>query len=204
MTEPEVSLVATPHGDARVHLLRPGGDAVGMMMLGHGAGGGVTAGDLRLASEEALRVGLETALVEQPYRVAGRKAPAPAAQVDEAWRAVVEHVRRDGPLVVGGRSFGSRVACRTSADVGASGVLCLAFPLHPPGRPEKSRLPELTAVTVPTLVVQGERDAFGVPEPRTLPATHTLVVVDGDHSLKKDASAIRSAVGGWLASVVSD
>lgn len=172
-------------------------------MLGHGAGGGVNAVDLRLATDVALGLGLAVALVEQPYRVAGRRAPAPAAHVDAAWCAVAEHVRvaelADVPLVVGGRSFGGRVACRTSADVGASGVLCLAFPLDPPGRPEKSRLPELTAVTVPALVVQGERDPFGVPDPQTLPSTVTLVVVDGDHSLKKDAPAIRAAITDWLA-----
>lgn len=202
MTEPDVSLVPTPYGDARVHRLEPADDARGLMMLGHGAGGGVTAVDLRLAAEEALRLGLAVALVEQPYRVAGRKAPSPPAQVDSAWSSVAEHVRVDGPLVVGGRSFGARVACRTSADVGAAGVLCLAFPLHPPGRPEKTRLPELTSVTVPTLVVQGERDAFGVPDPTTLPDGHTLVVVDGDHSLKKDAPAIRSAIAAWLTAVV--
>lgn len=102
------------------------------------------------------------------------------------------------PLVVGGRSFGARVACRTSADVGASGVLCLAFPLHPPGRPEKSRLPELMSVSVPTLVVQGQRDPFGVPDVATLPGNVTLVVVDGDHSLSKDAPAIRAAIATWL------
>jgi predicted alpha/beta-hydrolase family hydrolase len=203
MTEPTVSLVPTPHGDARVHLSEPA-RASGLMMLGHGAGGGVTAVDLRLASQVALDAGMAVALVEQPYRVAGRKAPAPPAQVDAAWCAVAEHLRRDGPLVVGGRSFGSRVACRTSDDVGAAGVLCLAFPLHPPGRPAKSRLAELTPVTVPTLIVQGARDAFGVPDPATLPGTHTLVVVDGDHSLKKDAPAIRAAVSGWLADVITD
>lgn len=203
MSGPVETLIPTPHGEARVYLADPAEDSVGLMMLGHGAGGGVTAPDLKLAADAALRAGLTVALVEQPYRVAGRKAPAPAAQVDAAWSAVVAHLHRDGPLVVGGRSFGSRVACRTSADVGASGVLCLAFPLRPPGRPEKTRLPELTAVTVPTLIVQGERDAFGVPDPTTLPAGHTLVVVDGDHSLKKDAPAIRAAVSGWLADVIN-
>jgi predicted alpha/beta-hydrolase family hydrolase len=173
------------------------------MMLGHGAGGGVTAHDLRLATEVALGAGLAVALVEQPYRVAGRKAPAPPTQVDAAWRAIAEHLRGvehgDLPLIVGGRSFGARIACRTAADVGAAGVLCLAFPLHPPGRPEKSRLSELTSVIVPTLVVQGERDPFGVPDPSTLPEGHTLVVVSGDHSLKRDALAIRTAVNAWLA-----
>ena len=199
----DVALVATPHGDARVHVMRPAGEPVGMMMLGHGAGGGITAHDLQLATDVALGAGLAVVLVEQPYRVAGRRAPAPPVQVDAAWRAVVEHVRvgdlAEVPLVVGGRSFGGRVACRTSADVGASGVLCLAFPLHPPGRPEKSRLTELTSVTVPALVVQGDRDPFGPLDPKTLPTWITLAVVSGDHSLKKDAPAIRAAVGDWLA-----
>jgi len=205
MTDLAVSLVPTPHGDARVHLALPADGAVGLMMLGHGAGGGVTAHDLRLATEVALSAGLAVALVEQPYRVAGRRAPAPPAHVDAAWRAVAEHLQSepgDLPLVVGGRSFGGRVACRTAEDVGASGVLCLAFPLHPPGRPEKSRLTELTSVTVPTLVVQGDRDAFGVPDPASLPGGITLVVVSGDHSLKKDAPVIREAIATWLAEVV--
>lgn len=206
MTEFADSLVPTPHGDARVHVARPAGAPVGLMMVGHGAGGGVTAHDLQLATEEALRAGLVVALVEQPYRVAGRKAPAPPAQVDAAWCAVVEHVHRgdlgDLPLIVGGRSFGGRVACRTSDDVGATGVLCLAFPVHPPGRPEKSRLPELTSVTVPTLVVQGERDPFGMPDPKSLPSNITLAVVSSDHSLKKDAPAIRAAITSWLGAVI--
>ena len=206
MADYAVSLVATPHGDARVHLAQPSGEPHGLMMLGHGAGGGVTAHDLQLAAEVALGAGLVVALVEQPYRVAGRRAPAPPAQVDAAWRAVAEHLRveelADLPLVVGGRSFGGRVACRTAADVGAAGVLCLAFPLHPPGRPEKSRLSELTAVTVPALVVQGERDPFGVPDVATLPSGHTLVVVSGDHSLKKDTPAIRQAIATWLAALI--
>jgi predicted alpha/beta-hydrolase family hydrolase len=205
MTDPVVSLVPTPHGDARVHLTRPADRPVGLMMLGHGAGGGVTAHDLRLAAEVALGAGIAVALVEQPYRVAGRRAPAPPAHVDAAWCAVAEHLRTergDRPLIVGGRSFGARVACRTAADVGATGVLCLAFPFHPPGRPEKSRLSELTSVTVPSLVVQGDRDPFGVPEPDTLPRGITLAVVSGDHSLKKDAPAIRVAVSTWLGDVI--
>ncbi len=175
-------------------------------MLGHGAGGGVSAPDMTLATEVALGLGHAVALIEQPYRVAGRKAPAPAAQVDAAWRSVAEQVHTgdlaDLPLVVGGRSFGGRVACRTSDAVGATGVLCLAFPLHPPGRPEKSRLPELTSVTVPTLVIQGDRDPFGVPDLRSLQDEVTLVVVSGDHSLKKDAPAIRSAISAWLADLI--
>jgi predicted alpha/beta-hydrolase family hydrolase len=206
MTDLAVSLVPTPHGDARVHMAGPADAPAGVMMLGHGAGGGVTAHDLQLATEEALRAGLAVALVEQPYRVAGRRAPAPPARVDAAWCAVAEHVHTgelgDLPLIVGGRSFGGRVACRTSDDVGATGVLCLAFPVHPPGRPEKSRLAELTAVTVPTLVVQGERDPFGMPDRESLPSNITLAVVSSDHSLKKDAPAIRAAITTWLAEVL--
>jgi len=207
MSDLEVSLVPTPHGDARVHVARPADAPGGLMMLGHGAGGGVTAHDLQLATEEALRAGLAVALVEQPYRVAGRRAPAPPAQVDAAWQAVVEHAHSaelaDLPLIVGGRSFGGRVACRTADGVGATGVLCLAFPVHPPGRPEKSRLAELTSVTVPTLVVQGERDPFGMPDRETLPSNITLAVVASDHSLKKDAPAIRAAIRTWLSVVLA-
>jgi predicted alpha/beta-hydrolase family hydrolase len=205
MTGFDVSLVSTPHGAARVHLARPAEGPRGLMMLGHGAAGGVNAHNLQLAAEVALDVGLVIALVEQPYCVAGRRAPAPPAQVDAAWCAVAEHVHGgdDLPLIVGGRSFGGRVACRTAGDVGAAGVLCLAFPLHPPGRPERSRLAELTSVTVPTLVVQGDRDPFGMPDPETLPANISLVVVSGDHSLKKDASAIHAAITTWVADVVS-
>lgn len=201
MLDLEVLEVPTAHGDARVHLARPTDDPRGLLMLGHGAGGGVAAPDLGLATQEGLAAGFAVALIEQPYRVAGRRAPAPLAQVDTAWRAAAEHlagVAPGGRLIVGGRSFGARVACRTATDVDASGVLCLAFPLHPPGRPEKSRLAELISVTVPTLVVQGARDPFGVPDAKTLPDNITLAVVDGDHSLKKDASAIRAALSAWL------
>jgi predicted alpha/beta-hydrolase family hydrolase len=131
--------------------------------------------------------------------VAGRKSPAPAGQLDTAWLAVVEHLRANElaglALVAGGRSLGARVACRTSAVTGAVGVLCLAFPVHPPGRPEKSRLEELDAVTVPVLVVQGDSDPFGMP-----PAAdgRKVVTVTGDHGLKKDLAAVRAAVADWL------
>src|ERR687887_1967694 len=147
-------IVETPHGPARVHL-HSANDARAALVLGHGAGGGVTAPDLVAATEAALAEGISVALVEQPYRVAGRRSPAPAHQLDAAWIAVIEHLRSDLPLVTGGRSAGARVACRTAAETGAAGVLCLAFPLHPPGRPEKTRLAELEAVDVPVLIVQG-------------------------------------------------
>ena len=164
-------------------------------MLGHGAGGGVTAPDLVLATKVANEERISVALVEQPYRVAGRRSPAPAKQLDAAWLAVVEALRGDAPLITGGRSAGARVACRTAAETGAAAVLCLAFPVHPPGRPEKARLPELDAVAVPVLVVQGERDPFGMP-----PDAPGRVVarVNGDHGLKADRAAIATAIRDWL------
>jgi predicted alpha/beta-hydrolase family hydrolase len=176
-------------------------------VLGHGAGGGVNAPDLVAATEAANSAGLTVALVEQPYRVAGRRSPAPARQLDAAWTAVLEQLHADTlfglPLITGGRSAGARVACRTSADVGAVAVLCLAFPLHPPGKgddPTKSRLPELDAVTVPTLVVQGESDPFGMPPEGP---GRTVVRVPGNHSLR-DAGAVTAAVSAWLAAGVPD
>jgi predicted alpha/beta-hydrolase family hydrolase len=169
-------------------------------VLGHGAGGGVTAPDLVTATRAAQEAGVSVALVEQPYRVAGRRSPAPAKQLDAAWVAVVEHLRGDVALLVGGRSSGARVACRTAAETGAIGVLCLAFPVHPPGRPEKTRLSELDAVEVPVLVVQGERDPFGMPPPGP---NRTVAVVAGDHGLKADRGALAAAVRDWLPAIVA-
>jgi len=194
--------VDTPHGPARVHLDADDAPA-GALVLGHGAGGGVAARDLAAAAKAARALGVGAALVEQPYRVAGRRSPAPAAQLDAAWIAVVEHLRAgplgDLPLVVGGRSSGARVACRTAAQAGAAGVLCLAFPVHPPGRPEKTRLPELDAVAVPTLVVQGASDPFGMPPAG---AQREVVTVPGNHSLTGDLETLRAAVGRFLGEVL--
>jgi uncharacterized protein len=168
-------------------------------VLGHGAGGGVEAPDLVGATQAAHAAGLSVALVEQPYRVAGRRTPAPANQLDAAWIAVVSQLRADPlnglPLLTGGRSAGARVACRTAAETDSVGVLCLAFPLHPPGRPEKTRLPELDAVKVPTLVVQGESDPFGMPPNGE---NRTVAPIPGTHSLKNTA-AVAAAVSHWLA-----
>ena len=199
----DVTEVETPHGPARVHVTVPPVRR-GALMLGHGAGGGVAAKDLVLAADVASDLDLAVALVEQPYRVAGRRAPAPARQLDTAWTAVAEHLRAgpfaELPMVVGGRSSGARVACRTAAETGARAVLCLAFPLQTPGRPDRpSRLPELEQVTVPVLVVQGERDPFGMPPPAP---GRQVVAVAGDHSLAKDHAAIRSALSQWLRSVL--
>ena len=184
----------TPHGIARVRL-EESRSASAAIVLGHGAGGGIDSPDLKGAAGAAHEAGLTVALVEQPYRVAGRRAPAPAAQLDAAWVSVVSQLPFEGlALIAGGRSSGARVACRTAADVGASAVLCLAFPVHPPGRPEKSRLDELDAVEVPTLVVQGERDPFGLPPPGPL---RTVVTVAGTHSLRSSGT-IAAAVSDWL------
>ena len=146
------------------------------------------------AAKAANEAGLSVALVEQPYRVAGRRSPAPARQLDEAWLAVVPQLFPDLPLIVGGRSAGARVACRTAAETGARAVLCLAFPVHPPGRPEKTRLAELDAVTVPTLVVQGERDPFGIPPEAP---NRKVVLIPGTHSLRSRV-AVEAGVADWL------
>jgi hypothetical protein len=189
--------VETPHGPARVHLDRVA-RARGGLVLGHGAGGGVGAPDLVAAAEAAKGAGLSVALVEQPYRVAGRRSPAPAHQLDTVWVEVVERLRKKElhglRLIVGGRSSGARVACRTAGLTAAVGVLCLAFPLRPPGR-DVSRLDELEAVTVPTLVVQGANDPFGVPPSGE---NRTVIEVAGDHGLKADLPAVVSAVDDWL------
>jgi uncharacterized protein len=190
--------VDTPHGPARVHL-HAAEAARAALVLGHGAGGGVTSRDLAKVTAVARAAGLTVALVEQPYRVAGRRSPAPAHQLDTAWLAVVERLRagelRDLRLIVGGRSSGARVACRTAADSGAIAVLCLAFPLHPPGRPDKTRLSELDAVEIPTLIVQGASDPFGMPPSA---ANREVVTVAGNHSLSSDLEAVGEAVGAWL------
>lgn len=150
--------------------------------------------------------GVSVVLVEQPYRVAGRKSAAPAKQLDAAWTAVVDALRAgelaDLPLITGGRSSGARVACRTAAATDAAAVLCLAFPLLPPRRSgtPQSRIDELDAVTVPTLVVQGEKDQFGMPPEDK---RRTVAVVPGNHSLRKDVAAVEAAVRAWLPGVAA-
>ena len=201
--EPDPIEIETPRGPARAHLLRPEGEALGALVLGHGAGGSVTAPDLQAVAKAATAASMIVALVEQPYRVAGRKSTPPAPHLDEAWTAVLQALRGDGPLqavpvITGGRSAGARVACRTAAATRAAGVVCLAFPLLPPSRdPSKARptrLPELEAVTVPVLVVQGVNDRFGMPPEAP---GRTILQVEGDHALRKGVRAIGEAVAGW-------
>jgi predicted alpha/beta-hydrolase family hydrolase len=197
--------VDTPSGTAWIDLDVPSGTPRAVLALGHGAGGGVTAPDLMAVRDAALAAGLAVARITQPYRVLGRRAPATAPRLDEAWTAAVGQLRRPAtlaslPLIQGGRSSGARVACRTADATGAVAVVALAFPVHPPGNPAKSRLEEIAMPKVPVLVVQGDRDAFGMPPAA---AVERLVVIPGaDHSLKKSLGSIGAAVIEFVATVV--
>jgi uncharacterized protein len=198
--------IVTPHGPARAHL-HVAADPGAAVILGHGAGGGIGAKDLQAATAAALVEGATVALIEQPYRVAGRHSPAPARQLDAAWLAVIERLsgsELEGlPLIAGGRSSGARVACRTAEATGAIAVLCLAFPFQPPrrgaGDSPQTRQPELDLVKVPTLIVQGKSDPFGIPPPAR---RRKVVTVRGNHSLRGDLDAVGTAVGRWIGRIV--
>ena len=200
-TQPATVRLDTPRGPAEVELTMPGAAPAGLLVIGHGAGGGVDAPDLRAVRATVLDAGLAVARVTQPYRVAGRRTSPAASVLDQAWVSVVDQLRQRPelarlPLIVGGRSSGARVAARTAAGLGAVAVVALAFPLHPPGRPERSRAGELDG-SVPTLVVNGDRDPFGVPEQTS---AVTVVVRPGErHDLRRDPAAVAAAVGQWLA-----
>ena len=173
-------VIATPHGDGRLvsHRSR---SPIATMLLSHGAGRGIDTRDLEALAEELPRQGITVHRFDQPWVVAGRKVASAPAILDSALTAAADVIRPRTPLVVGGRSAGARSAARTARDLGARGCLALAFPLHPPGRPDKSRLDELIHSRVTTLVVQGERDAFGTPD--EFPAGIDLAVVpEADHS----------------------
>ncbi|WP_120318195.1 alpha/beta hydrolase family protein [Catellatospora citrea] len=198
--------VDTGRGPAGVTVTMPGGATgagrvaapIALLVLGHGAGGSVDAPDLVAVHDAAVAAGVAVALVTQPYRVAGRRAPAPAAHLDEAWRTVVDVLveRLPGlPLIVGGRSSGARVACRTAAAVGAVGIVALAFPLHPPGKPARSRAAELIT-GLPTLVVNGSSDPFGVPD--AAPGVEIVVLEGERHDLRKAPDTVGRAVVTWL------
>jgi len=205
----------TQAGVAQAAVESPRGSAKAVLVLGHGAGGDIEAPDLVALSAAAVAAGLVVVRVRQPYRVAGRRAPAPARQLDAAWVETVNALTtaargpfqphasklRGRPIVVAGRSSGARVACRTAAACGAAGVVALAFPLHPPGKPEKSRADELR-IDVPLLVVQGDRDAFG--RPAEFPRKIKLIEVPGaDHGLKAasfESAAVR--VVAWITALV--
>jgi uncharacterized protein len=223
--QPTQTLVSTEAGDARITRFPARGTRRAILALGHGAGGGIEAADLQALAAALPDDGIEVALVEQPWRVAGKKiAPAPKT-LDVGWLPVIEALRSDAeqstggkarraeteganiesrqaatavPIIVGGRSAGARVACRTGHATGAAGVLALAFPLHPPGKPEKSRADELLATGLPTLVIQGATDPFGSADefPR-LPKSHRLVGLPaGNHAfaVKKSEAPVLDAI----------
>ena len=196
--------VATPHGPAHVELL-PASPCVGLLVLGHGAGGGIEAPDVLAAAEAGRGRRLAVARVLQPYRVAGRKAPPAAGRLDEAWACVLGELTRrlpGTPQIHGGRSSGARVACRGAVvvDPAPVGVLALAFPLLAPARKDGTRpdrsseIDAVDAAGIPTLVVQGERDRFGMPQPS---GRRDVVPVAGDHSLRAKGP-VADAVGPWL------
>jgi uncharacterized protein len=190
--------VVTAHGPARVTLDEVDDPAL-LLVLTHGSNGGVDAADLLAVRETALGLGGAVARVMQPFRLAGRRAPGPPAKQDEAWLEIIAVLRGrfgDVPLVQGGRSNGARVACRTAAAAGAAGVVALAFPLHPPGRPEKTRVGELRAAGVEVLVVNGDRDPFGVPD--AADATEVTVLAGERHDLSRDPAAAGRAAEPWL------
>jgi uncharacterized protein len=198
--------VDTPSGTAWVDLDRPRGAATALLVLAHGASGGIESRDLVAVRDAAAAAGIAVARVTQPYRVLGRRAPAPAPRLDEAWLAVIAALRRRRgltglPLVCGGRSNGARVVCRTAPDTGAAGVITLAFPLHPPGRPDKSRLAELEVPTVPVLVVQGDRDSFGLPP--SAPGRQVVIVPGADHALRRDLASVASTVVAFVTTVAA-
>jgi predicted alpha/beta-hydrolase family hydrolase len=187
--------IETPRGPAGIRITDPAGSPVSQLVLGHGAGGDVNAPDLTAVHDAAVAAGVRVVLVTQPYRVAGRRAPAPAHHLDEAWTAVVTDLADGLPLILGGRSSGARVACRTAEPLGAGGVLALAFPLHPPGKPDRSRAAELPT-RIPTLVVNGDRDPFGVPEPGGV--VQVAVRPGAVHDLRRDLPGTAAIVVGWL------
>jgi len=194
--------VETSAGIGWIALDRPP-NARGVLALTHGAGGGVGSADLRAVRDAATAQGIAVALITQPYRVAGKATPPRPPVQEPPWLELIAALqKRRGfanlPLVVGGRSNGARLACRTAAACGASAVVALAYPLHPPGRPDVSRLDELEMPTVSVLVVQGDRDSFGMPEPG--PGRVVVVIEGADHSLKKGLAKISESVVSFVLS----
>ena len=227
--------IGTSHGPARAELAVPSGPCASgppsfLLVLTHGAGGSVNAPDLLAVRDAALRAGGATALVTQPYRIRGARAPGSPARQDEAWREIIAFLRGrpwsgpwsgpeevplspGTPLIVGGRSNGARVACRTAAAVRARGVIALAFPLRPPGRraaagsagtaDPAARAAELRAAAdggARVLVVNGDRDPFGIPDQED--AIWVVVPKGESHALSRNPVAVAEAVTGWLAEVV--
>ena len=206
--------VGTSQGPARVDLEAPAGGAAPSFLLAltHGAGGSVRAPDLLAVRDMGLRLGGAVALITQPYRVRGARAPGNAGRQDDAWREIIASLRSGIPLIQGGRSNGARVACRTASSVGAIGVVALAFPLRPPGRRAGAGGPAPAAETraeelrqavsggARVLVVNGDRDPFGIPAADE--ATRVVVLKGETHSLSRNPAAVSEAVGGWLSDLL--
>jgi len=196
----------TSAGPAHVVLEQPEQPTL-LVVLTHGAGGSPDTADVLAVRDAARALGAATALVTQPYRVRGARAPGAAAKQDAAWVELVGALRRETardevpPLIQCGRSNGARVACRTARELGAGGVIALAFPLHPPGQPDKSRDHELRGAGTSVLVINGDRDAFGVPEPDEL--TNVVVLPGETHALSKHPASVGLAVTNWLTALLS-
>lgn len=197
--EPRELAVATSQGEARIVLEWPPATAEFVLALTHGAGGGVSSPDLLAVRDAGLALGGAVARITQPYRVRGSRAPGSVDRQDHAWIEVIAALRRviaDVPLIQGGRSNGARLACRTARAVGAAAVIALAFPLHPPGRPDRSRQGELHAAGVEVFALSGARDPFGIP---AAPDGGRVVVLAGEaHALSRDPAAVGAAVASWL------
>jgi uncharacterized protein len=195
--------IATEAGPARVELDRAASPRF-LLVLTHGSGGGVDSADLLGARQAGLDLDACVARVVQPYRLNGARAPGSAARQDAAWLEITAVLRRRFPripLIQGGRSNGARVACRTARAAGARAVLALAFPLHPPGRPDRSRAGELAEAGTEVLVVNGSADSFGVPEPTG--AVEVVVLPGATHALSRQGSEIRDAVATWLTGLLA-
>ncbi len=200
---PSTAEITTSAGPARAEIDRPT-TATFLFLLTHGAGGGVGTADLLAVRDAALGLGGVVARVLQPYRVRGARAPGAPGPQDTAWLEIVAALWQEYPgvpLVLGGRSNGARVACRTASEAGARAAVALAFPLHPPGRPEQSRAGELRGAGVDVLVVNGERDPFGIPSSRD--AARVVVLPGETHALTRNPAAVGAAVGSWLAEMIS-
>jgi uncharacterized protein len=195
--------IDTGAGPAQAAVDGPG-SATFLLAMTHGAGGGVDTRDLLAVRDAAVSLGGAVARILQPYRVRGARAPGAPGPQDAAWLEIIAALRRQFPglpVVQGGRSNGARVACRTAADASAVAVVALAFPLHPPGRPEQTRAGELRSAGVPVLVVNGERDPFGIPARKD---AAKIVVVPGEtHSLSKNPTAVAEAVRSWLSEMLT-
>lgn len=207
-----VTDIETTAGLARAHIYPvPHGVPRASIVLGHSAGAGLQSPELVAVAQDLPGFGIEVVLVEQPWLVAGRRVADPAAKLDSSWVQAVSALRRSGVglrrLVVGGRSAGARVACRTVLSTKAEAVVAFAFPLRNPRNREASRAGELAAAAavVPVTVIQGTRDAYGEPADVATSAAElgqrvlTIAVPFADHSF---ALSARATITGHEARIV--